>query len=180
MTQDNGMDRFPRLNDDIYTGSAAGYFHTGTVQWANYVSDEVGIEVHGLPSAVITVSAHNLEWHDALQAWVLDPSVDVTDVLDSAVSPEPKRIDVPEPSLRGREWIEFATTMLEHIERYTVPQYGDRGEDLASEYTAEDCIKQVNKYLKRFGKNQRPGQQRLDLLKMAHYIQMAHDLTPDE
>lgn len=79
-------------------------------------------------------------------------------------------------SKRGDNWMGFAEQVKQHIDEYTVPQYGDEGEDLASSYTAEDCVKQANKYLARFGKNSREGQEKLDLKKAAHYLQMAHDL----
>lgn len=79
-------------------------------------------------------------------------------------------------SKRGMDWLHFSDGVLNHIENYTVAQYGDKGEDLASTYSAEECVKQANKYLARFGKNKRPGQEQLDLKKAAHYIQMAHDL----
>jgi len=74
---------------------------------------------------------------------------------------------------RGIDWIEFGREVLKHIETYTVPQYGDKGEDLASEYCAEYCLQQVKKYMARYGRNERIGQEKRDLLKMAHYIQMA-------
>lgn len=83
-------------------------------------------------------------------------------------------------SKRGKKWLDFAFGVLEHIEEYTVPQYGDEGDDLASGYTADDCINQAKKYLARYGKNSRPGQEQLDLKKAAHYIQMAHDLIGGE
>lgn len=74
---------------------------------------------------------------------------------------------------RGTDWQIFAVAVLNHIETYTVPQYGDKGDDMASEYTAQDCVNQVKKYMSRHGRNARPGQDRLDLLKAAHYLQMA-------
>lgn len=76
-------------------------------------------------------------------------------------------------SKRGDNWLRFSEEVRHHVDNYTVPQYGDAGEDRATHYTAEECIKQVEKYTARFGRNQRPGQQRLDLLKAAHYIQLA-------
>lgn len=82
-------------------------------------------------------------------------------------------------SIRGEEWQVFATTVHSHIEQYTVAQYGDKGEDLASEYTREECLKQVRKYLTRQGKNQREGQDQMDLLKAAHYLQLAWSLGND-
>ena len=38
---------------------------------------------------------------------------------------------------RGMEWAEFQLDVLSHIEDYTVPQYGDKGDDIASEYSPE-------------------------------------------
>lgn len=76
-------------------------------------------------------------------------------------------------SKRGEDWRAFSSEVNEHIEEYTVPQYGDKGEDQATTYTVEDHIKQAQKYLARFGRNSRPGQEMLDFRKAAHYIQMA-------
>lgn len=78
-------------------------------------------------------------------------------------------------SKRGEDWNKFQGEVLNHIETYTVPQYGDKGADIASEYSTEYCLSQVKKYGARFGSNSRPGQEKLDLLKMAHYIQMAFE-----
>lgn len=82
---------------------------------------------------------------------------------------------LPVITLRGGDWLEFSRKVFDHVEEYTVPQYGDRGEDAISKWTAKDCIKQVEKYLSRFGRNSREGQQERDFLKAAHYIQMAYD-----
>lgn len=76
-------------------------------------------------------------------------------------------------TLRGQDWIEFSEQVLNHIENYTVPQYGDKGEDQASEFKSHDHVVQAKKYLNRYGKNSRPGQEILDLMKTAHYCQMA-------
>lgn len=76
-------------------------------------------------------------------------------------------------SERGKDWMAFAGKVNDHIETYTVPQYGDKGEDQASEYGSAEHILQAKRYLARFGKNSRPGQEVLDLMKTAHYIQMA-------
>jgi len=75
----------------------------------------------------------------------------------------------PHVSERGKEWIEFSDKVLNHIENYTVPQYGDKGSDNVTDYSANDCVLQSRKYAARFGKNQREGQDALDLLKSAHY-----------
>lgn len=75
-------------------------------------------------------------------------------------------------SQRGQDWIEFAEEVLEHIENYTIPQYGDKGKDPVTKWTDEDCLRQVDKYLKRRGRNSRQDQDKLDLLKSAHFIQI--------
>lgn len=76
-------------------------------------------------------------------------------------------------SQRGEDWKEFAGQVHDHIEKYTVPQYGDKGEDQASEYGSAEHVLQAKRYLARYGKNSRPGQEVLDLIKTAHYCQMA-------
>lgn len=76
-------------------------------------------------------------------------------------------------SERGKDWVEFSYLVLEHIQKYTIPQYGDKGCDQVGEWTAEDCIKAVRKYASRFGSNVRDGQEELDILKMAHFAQLA-------
>jgi hypothetical protein len=77
-------------------------------------------------------------------------------------------------SQRGREWIEFSNEVLNHVEEYTVPQYGDKGSDNVTDYDAKDCVLQIRKYATRFGSNQRIDQESLDLLKIAHYSCLAH------
>lgn len=80
-------------------------------------------------------------------------------------------------SARAADWREFSRLVEKHIEEYTVPQYGDKGSDLATEYTAVRCVEQIKKYAARFGKNARAGQDDLDLLKIAHYAQLAWEAT---
>ncbi len=81
-------------------------------------------------------------------------------------------------SERGKEWIEFALQVDDHINNYTVKQYGDKGNDLATLYTPEDFVKQIKKYCERHGKNARPGQDKIDMIKIAHYAQMAWSKMP--
>lgn len=76
---------------------------------------------------------------------------------------------------RGVEWKEFADEVLGHIETYTVPQYGDMGEDQIGEWTANDCLLAIKKYIARSGKNSRKGQDKLDMLKIAHYACFVHN-----
>lgn len=82
-------------------------------------------------------------------------------------------VELKATTVRGAEFIDFAAEVLKHIENYTVPQYGDKGQDQASEFTSHDHVVQAKKYLNRYGKNSRPGQEILDLMKTAHYCQMA-------
>ncbi len=82
-------------------------------------------------------------------------------------------------SERGKDWIEFSNKILDHIEKYTIKQYGDKGADQCTEFDEQDFITNLKRYLNRHGKNSRPGQNKLDKIKMAHYIQMLHDLIED-
>lgn len=78
-------------------------------------------------------------------------------------------LEVTPRSKKGAEWKEFAEIVLTHVDNYTVSQYGDTGNDGMDEYTQEDCIKAIKRYCARFGRNSRPGQDKLDMLKIAHY-----------
>lgn len=76
---------------------------------------------------------------------------------------------------RTKDWNEFASKVADHIENYTVPQYGDAPNDNVESWSAQDCIAQIQKYAARFGTNQRTGQEELDLMKIAHYAQLSMD-----
>lgn len=78
-------------------------------------------------------------------------------------------------SKRGNDWITFSLRVLQHIEGYTIPQYGDAPNDEVESWTIEECLLAVKKYNARYGKNSREGQQELDFLKMAHFVQLAYD-----
>jgi len=78
-------------------------------------------------------------------------------------------------SKRGKDWVRFANEVAEHIEKYTVPQYGDEGNDIITDQTAQYCVDHAKRYLARFGRSSRPDNELLDLKKAAHYLQMAHD-----
>jgi hypothetical protein len=84
------------------------------------------------------------------------------------------KITLSAKSARGMDWMVFAAAVLNHIENYTVGQYGDSGQDPASEYTPEDALRSASKYIARFGRNAREGEQSRDFLKLAHYAQLAH------
>lgn len=76
-------------------------------------------------------------------------------------------------SQRGEDWKAFAEQVLSHVEDYTVPQYGDKGEDQVTEWGLEDFTTTIKRYAARIGKNARPGEQERDFLKIAHYAQLA-------
>lgn len=82
-------------------------------------------------------------------------------------------------SERGLDWEEFSGKVFEHVENYTVPQYGDKGQDQCTKFTRQDFETQIKKYANRMGRNSRPGQDKLDLLKICHYAQMLHDLIEE-
>lgn len=67
----------------------------------------------------------------------------------------------------------------DHIENYVLPQYGDYGDDLASTYTVEDCVKQAQRYLARHGRSSRVGEERRDLLKAIHWLAIALHKNPE-
>ena len=78
------------------------------------------------------------------------------------------------------DWVDFSDTVNDHVLDYVIPQYGENGNDPCTEYSAADMIRQINKYTARQGKNSRPGQDLLDLVKIAHYAQMAHTLISED
>jgi hypothetical protein len=82
-------------------------------------------------------------------------------------------------SERGKDWLIFSDKVLDHIENYTVKQYGDRGNDQCTEFNENDFLTNIRRYLNRHGKNAREGQDKLDKIKMAHYAQMLHDLIEE-
>ena len=83
-------------------------------------------------------------------------------------------------SKRGAAFIRCALKILAHIDAYTVPQYGDEGDDQVTHYTAEECFKQAEKYLARRKSQQREDQRFVDPLKAIHYIQMGADKLLEE
>jgi len=76
-------------------------------------------------------------------------------------------------SKRGEQWQEFSAKVLDHIENYTVPQYGDAPDDQAEGWTFDQCMESIQRYKNRAGSNARPGEEGRDLLKIAHYACLA-------
>lgn len=106
--------------------------------------------------------------------WVDGPLQDHGPIFHAATKvPVVGMVTQPGGSQRGIAWRAFAEDVLFHIENYTVPQYGDTGNDQVSQYDTQACVRQAMKYMERFGRNMRPGEQFRDFLKAAHYIQLA-------
>lgn len=80
-------------------------------------------------------------------------------------------------SNRGIQWNEFSSEVLDHIEKYTVPQYGDYPDDMASNFTKSDIDLQLRKYVTRQcngGGSRGQAEDMRDYLKIAHYACMAY------
>lgn len=78
------------------------------------------------------------------------------------------------PTYRGREFCFFAGQVLDHVDGYTVPQYGDGPHDNVEGWSEEDIKKALERYVRRMGKNARGDQEaERDLLKIAHYACIA-------
>jgi hypothetical protein len=78
-------------------------------------------------------------------------------------------------SKKAEAFDRVADKVIDHIDNYVVPQYGDNGDDLATEYTFEDCCKQAERYLKRRNSNSREGQELRDVLKSIHWMSIAYE-----
>lgn len=77
-------------------------------------------------------------------------------------------------SFREHMWVIFATVVGAHLREYAVPQYGDAPDDQLYTWSADQCIKQMGKYMARMDSNARGEQEKLtDLLKIAHYASVA-------
>ncbi len=83
-------------------------------------------------------------------------------------------------SSRGEEWKEFSLMVLDHIENYTVPQYGDFPKDQATEWDIEQCADSIKRYCNRANSSVRPGEDVRDALKIAHYACMMHGKQLDQ
>lgn len=83
-------------------------------------------------------------------------------------------------SKKGVEWKKFAKRVLTHVDNYTIPQYGDTGDSDIDDWTPEDCILAIRKYISRFGRNSRPDQNKLDMLKIAHYACFTYNKIKEE
>jgi hypothetical protein len=77
-------------------------------------------------------------------------------------------------SNRYKMWEEFAREVGDHVESYTVPQYGDYPNDQITNWTTSDFKTTIIRYANRMGNNARGDKEALrDMLKIAHYASMA-------
>ena len=71
---------------------------------------------------------------------------------------------------RVEEFKLFKEIVLGHIEKYTIPQYGDAPDDQIEEFTPAQCMDSVKRYANRVDSNSRGRMEQLrDQLKIAHY-----------
>jgi hypothetical protein len=76
---------------------------------------------------------------------------------------------------RSKEWRMFSYLVEQHVNNYTIPQYGDAPDDEVEGWTPEMCAMAIQKYTKRFSSNQRGTQEtRKDMLKIAHFACLAY------
>ena len=72
---------------------------------------------------------------------------------------------------RVEQWKEFSDMVIDHIENYTLLQYGDSDTDQIDDFSIEDCWKNVQRYFNRRNSNVRGDiEQMRDILKIAHYM----------
>lgn len=80
-------------------------------------------------------------------------------------------------SEKGCAWARFADMVVNHIENYSVPQYGPTLSENTDVTSTEDCLKYIAKYLRRHGSDRRGRIEELrDLVKIAHFAQFAFDM----
>ncbi len=74
-------------------------------------------------------------------------------------------------SHRAKLWNLFSSAVTMHIERYTLPQYGDFPNDALTSYDSDIIINMLNKYITRLkNENMRGEREKLrDCLKIAHF-----------
>ncbi len=73
-------------------------------------------------------------------------------------------------SNRKKQWDVFSEMVGNHIEEYTVPQYGDWPDDQLEKFTVHDILTNMKRYINRGESNQRGWEDGiLDCLKLAHY-----------
>lgn len=78
---------------------------------------------------------------------------------------------------RLEQWRKFSALVEDHINAYTLQQYGnDEGNEQIDHFTVDDCWENINRYYNRRKSAVRGEKERLrDPLKVAHYAQFIHD-----
>lgn len=80
-----------------------------------------------------------------------------------------------QPSNKAKEFEAFSKEVINHIETYAVPQYGDYPNDLIKETTIEDIVHDMQRYLHRMKTNARGAKEvERDFLKLGHYACIAY------
>ena len=79
-------------------------------------------------------------------------------------------------SKRAIEFMIFSQIVTEHINNYTVPQYGDAPDDQVAKWTPEQCMDSIKRYVNRFKTGRRGRLEGLrDMLKIAHFACLIFD-----
>lgn len=77
-------------------------------------------------------------------------------------------------SNRYKMWEVFAKEVGDHIESYTIPQYGDYPNDQMTDWTIGDFKTDIKKRANRMGNNARGKEEDIrDMLKIAHEVSIA-------
>ncbi|OQB08799.1 MAG: hypothetical protein BWY21_01095 [Parcubacteria group bacterium ADurb.Bin216] len=77
-------------------------------------------------------------------------------------------------STRELEYVSFSEVVRAHIKNYTIPQYGDKPNDMISTWSVEDCMQAINRYVTRSRVSRRGELESLrDIIKIAHYACIA-------
>lgn len=88
---------------------------------------------------------------------------------------------VNEFPVRLQEWWNFSDDVEEHIQEYTIPQYGDYPQDQLTTTTNECIVHDMKRYLNRFGKGQRGIKEAMrDMLKVAQYAGVLYNRLQQE
>jgi len=77
---------------------------------------------------------------------------------------------IEETSAKVRQWVKFNAEVMDHIEDYVIPQYGDYPDPAVEGWTQKDIKSFLEKYVQRIdaGARGRVEAER-DCLKIAHY-----------
>jgi len=77
---------------------------------------------------------------------------------------------LPYLSRKGMLWMRFSWEVLQHIQKYVIPQYGDLPDAMIDHFTVQSLKNQFIRYFVRIGTNSRgPEEAKRDALKIAHY-----------